>query len=202
MLDHLVYATPNLDSTVAEIEQQLGVQMVEGGRHPGLGTRNRLLGLGGRAYLEVIGPDPDQEQPPVPRPFGIDTLTSARLVTWAVAVTDIDAVVARARAHGYDPGDPQDMSRRTPSGDLLTWRLTPPATAGVVPFLIDWSTTHHPTDSGLPKAELTSFRARHPDVEAAQRSLSALNVDLDLTHGTTPTLTAVLRSTPGSLTLT
>ncbi|MFG1700784.1 VOC family protein [Nonomuraea sp. NPDC049309] len=201
-LDHLVYATPNLDTTVAEIEQQLDVRMVEGGRHPGLGTRNRLLGLGGRAYLEIIGPDPEQEPPAGPRPFGIDTLTMARLVTWAAAVTDIDAAVARARERGYDPGDPQDMSRHTPSGELLSWRLTPPSKAGLVPFLIDWGTTRHPTETDLPTVELTSFRARHPDPEAIGRDLSALGVHLDLEHGTTPTLTAVLRSPRGSLTLT
>lgn len=142
ILDHLVYATPDLDATVAELERLLGVRPAEGGRHPGFGTRNRLVGLGGRSYLEIVGPDPEQEDPAGPRPFGIDGLRAAGLAGWALAVEDIDAVTARAREQGYDPGDPQDMSRRTPSGELLSWRLTPPDRAGhgrLVPFLIDWA---------------------------------------------------------------
>ncbi|MEZ7125980.1 VOC family protein [Nonomuraea sp. AD125B] len=97
-LDHLVYATPDLDATVAELERRLGVRAAVGGRHPGLGTRNRLIGLGGRSYLEVIGPDPEQEEPAGPRPFLInwgaarhpteDDLPRVELVSLTVAHPD------------------------------------------------------------------------------------------------------------------
>ncbi len=53
-LDHLVYATPDLDATVAELERRLGVRAAVGGRHPGLGTRNRLVGLGGRSWAGPV----------------------------------------------------------------------------------------------------------------------------------------------------
>ncbi|WP_327085082.1 VOC family protein [Nonomuraea sp. NBC_01738] len=144
-MDHLVYATPDLAPTVAEVERLLGVKPAEGGRHVGLGTRNHLLGLGGRSYLEIIGPDPEQPHPGAPRPFGIDTLDAPRLVAWAVEPDDLDATVAASRARGYDPGTPFAMSRRTPSGDLLEWRLAFAAEPDpVIPFLIDWGTTPHP----------------------------------------------------------
>ncbi|WP_206062304.1 VOC family protein [Nonomuraea basaltis] len=197
-LDHLVYATPDLDATAAELERLLGVRAAVGGRHPGLGTRNQLIGLGGRSYLEIIGPDPDQDPPIGPRPFGIDELTAAALVSWAVAVDGIDAVVARARTLGYDPGDPQDMSRRTPAGDLLSWRLTPPqhiGHAGIVPFLIDWGSTRHPTESGLPLVELVSLRIGHPDPEAARKDLTAVGVTTIPTAKPHPD-TSAARATP------
>ncbi|MFJ5800146.1 VOC family protein [Streptomyces decoyicus] len=177
VLDHLVYATPDLDRTLAEIAELTGVRPVPGGSHPGRGTCNHLLGLGGGAYFEIIGPDPEQPAPDGPRWFGIDALTGPRLVTWAVRVTGIAARVAAARARGHDPGTPVAMSRRTPEGGRLAWQLTPPGTgAGLAPFLLDWGDTPHPSGSALPVLPLVSLTASHPDPGAARAELAALGV--------------------------
>ncbi|WP_440071593.1 VOC family protein [Streptosporangium sp. OZ121] len=194
-LDHLVYATPDLYATVREIAGLFGVEPVEGGRHVGLGTRNHLLGLGGRRYLEIIGPDPDQPDPGLARPFGLDLLPGPRLVTWAIHPADLDAAVARARERGYEPGEIHPMSRRTPEGELLEWRLTssPDDTGdGLVPFLIDWGTTAHPAERGLPVVELTSLTARHPDPAAVAADLAALGAELEVAAGDEPRLVAVI----------
>ena len=81
-IDHLVYATPDLDLGVKTIETILGVRATPGGQHPGMGTRNALAALGPASYLEIIGPDPDQPKPTSPRRFGLDELTAPRLTTW------------------------------------------------------------------------------------------------------------------------
>jgi hypothetical protein len=91
-LDHLVYATPDLDASVEELAERLGTDPVPGGAHPGWGTRNALIGLGPGSYLEVIGPDPGQPRSDHPRPFLIDELTSARLVTWAYRHPDPESM--------------------------------------------------------------------------------------------------------------
>src|SRR3989442_13632658 len=58
-VDHLVYATADLDRGIAEVEQMLGVRATLGGQHPAWGTRNTLVGLGRTCYLEIISRDPD-----------------------------------------------------------------------------------------------------------------------------------------------
>jgi len=164
MLDHIVLAVPDLAAGVEQFTERTGVRPVPGGRHLGVGTANHLVGLDGcgDAYLEIIGPDPDQPAPPQPRPFGIDDLAAARVATWAVRPADLDRQVAEARARGYDPGAPRAMSRATPDGEGLHWRLTgldPTAGEGLVPFLIDWGSTPHPASRGLPVVRLRSFEA-------------------------------------------
>jgi Glyoxalase-like domain len=87
MIDHVVFAVPNLADGVGEFQRLVGVNPVRGGSHTNLGTANYLVDLGGAAYLEIIGPDPDQPDPAQPRPFGIDNLTASRVVAWCVSST-------------------------------------------------------------------------------------------------------------------
>ncbi|MFF1320347.1 VOC family protein [Streptomyces chartreusis] len=186
LLDHLVLATPDLAATVADFTRRTGVAPAPGGVHVGLGTRNYLVSLGGSRYLEIIGPDPEQSAPGEPRPFDVDGLTVPRTVTWAISPPDLDAAIAAARARGYDPGPAQSMSRRKPDGTLLQWRLTDGDDAhpsGLVPFLIDWSATVHPTASGLPTTPLLSLAASAPEPDEVRPLLAALGTDLDLTTG-------------------
>ncbi|GAA0943579.1 VOC family protein [Nonomuraea longicatena] len=202
-LDHLVYAVPDLLKGVADLVERTGVAPVPGGAHPG-GTANYLLGLGEGAYLEVIGPDPDAggERP---RAFGLETLTAPALAAWAVRTGDLDQAVRRARAAGYDPGPAEPLSRRRPDGTLLEWRLTrreDPAAVRPVPFLIDWGTTAHPADSGLPELSLVSFTATHPDPGALRRDLATVGATaLTVARGDTVALRAVLATPRGEVVL-
>lgn len=96
-LDHLVYASPDLELGVAQIETRLGVRLLAGGSHPDWGTRNALLPLGPTTFLEVIGPDPERRAAARPRLFGIDALTAPRLVTWAAKGAELAQLTALAR---------------------------------------------------------------------------------------------------------
>ena len=203
-LDHLVLAAPDLAEAVRSFAARTGVQPARGGSHVGLGTANYLVGLGSGGYLEIIGPDPEQPDPPDPRPFGIDDLTAPRVVTWAVRTDDIDALIAQARDGGFDPGEARAMSRRTADGDLLEWRLTWPRFdygAGLVPFLIDWGDTSHPTTRGLPAVALRELRGTHPDPASVRPALVALRVDLRLDIGDPVALRAVVDGVDGPVPL-
>jgi glyoxalase-like protein len=105
---------------VDDIKERFGVQAGEGGRHPRQGTHNRLLALDRRTYLEVIAPDPEQPEPPAPRPHGVDAVTRAAVVGWALATDDIAAALTTARAKGFDPGDVVDGHRVTPQAACCT----------------------------------------------------------------------------------
>ena len=199
-LDHLVFATPDLDASVNDLEARLGVRASPGGRHPGLGTRNALLALGEDCYLEVIGPDPDPPEVATPRPFGIDALREGRLVTWAVKERNLEARIGAARSAGFDAGRILPMSRETPDGGELRWRLTlrrTPAGDGLVPFLIDWGETPSPARGAASGCSIAALRAEHPDPPSVARDLAALDVDLSVTRGPAPALIARLDTPNG-----
>jgi hypothetical protein len=199
MLDHLVFAGPDLEAAVAHVTKLTGIAPVPGGSHLGRGTANYLASLGGGAYLEVIGPDPAQPEPSGPRPFGIDNLVEPRLVTWAARTRDLEGVIASARAAGYDPGRAEAMSRKTADGELLSWRLTTSgAFDGLVPFLIDWGSTAHPSSRPLPEAGLLAFTAVHAQPARVQAALTTLGLELLIRQGPRPGLVAVLESATGA----
>ncbi|MET9451467.1 VOC family protein [Streptomyces cinerochromogenes] len=186
LLDHLVLATPDLGATVTDFARRTGVTPAPGGVTPGLGTRNHLVGLGGRSHLEILGPDPEQPGPAGPLPFGVDLLSGPSVPTWTISPPDLDAAISAARARGHDPGPVRPMSRRTPDGTLLRWRLTdagPGEAPGLVPFLIDWGDSRHPAASDLPVTPLLAVSASAPDPEELRGRLAALGTSLTLAPG-------------------
>lgn len=195
VVDHLVYAAPDLGRGVDSIERLIGVRPAPGGKHVGLGTHNALLGLEDGAYIEIIAPDPEQPAPSRPLPFGLPSLHEPRLVTFAIRTVNINALVAAARDAGYDPGPVLDMSRQRPDGFVLQWRLAfheeMPA-GGVVPFVIDWGDTPHPS-AELPRAgALVGLRAQHPDPATVQTALQALGFQMEVSRGELPRLMATI----------
>src|SRR5271157_3725007 len=110
-VDHLVYATPDLERTVGELTVRLEVKAAVGGRHPQWGTRNALLALGSSQYLEVMGPDPTSPRSERPRPFDIDRLPQAHLATWACKSNDIKKMVQIGKTVGVSLGTVQSGQR-------------------------------------------------------------------------------------------
>src|SRR5262245_45441377 len=103
-VDHLVLATLDVSSTVDDLERRLGVRASAGGQHIGRGTRNALIALGPKCYLEIIGPDLEQPNVPKPRWFEVDAVTAPRLVAWAANSSDLDRASIDARQHGVELG--------------------------------------------------------------------------------------------------
>ncbi|HKE55274.1 MAG TPA: VOC family protein [Pyrinomonadaceae bacterium] len=203
-VDHLVYATPDLNRGIGEIEQLTGVRASPGGQHPGGGTRNALVALGPTSYLEIIGPDPDQPAPKTPRSFGIDGLKHSRLATWAAKGNDLDRLKAQAELKGVSLTPVSPGSRKRPDGVMLSWRTTRPVDAvgdGIVPFFIDWGQSPHPSQTAAPGLTLIDLRAEHPDATRVQQVLSTLGLDLQVKQGANPGLVAIIKGPKGTVEL-
>jgi hypothetical protein len=134
-LDHVTIAVADLVAAGREIEARHGLASIDGGRHPGWGTANRIVPLG-QTYLELIavvdqaeaaksfvGSWVAQASPVLAQPLG-----------WAVRTDNLDEV-ARRLGLVVTPGS------RATRGGQLRWR-----TAGIeqaaaepsLPFFIEW----------------------------------------------------------------
>jgi hypothetical protein len=203
-LDHLVIAATDLDAGEAWLSERLGVPLTTGGQHPGWGTHNRLLQLGGGTYLELIAIDPAQPEPAAPRPFRLDErplrerlAQSPQLVHWIVRTDDLDGTLAGLN---YDPGPVASMTR-----GALRWRITVPAdgrpaAGGLLPTVIRWDVDAHPS-SRLPDTgvRLEGLEVRAPAAILAQRPAVTAAVPLRWVESGEPGLSATLRTPLGTV---
>ena len=202
-VDHIIYATPDLDRTVEALERQLGVRATPAGSSPGRGTHSALLSLGAGAYLEIVAPDPGQARPSQP-PWWMPGLHEPRIVQWAAKGMHLESLRATAVSAGVPLGEVTSGRRMQPDGVWLTWRFTSPrrpVADGIVPFFIDWGHARHPARSAPPGVRLVGLRGEHPDTERVRRMLRQLGLALPVAHGDRPALIATLDGPLGRLEL-
>ena len=181
----------------------LAVRAVLGGRHPNWGTRNALLSLGPKTYLEIMGPDPSLPRPHEPRPFGMDTIPKPRLATWVARADDIKSVPDRARRQGLDLGEIQERSRTKPDGSILTWTMTDLSKSrmdGIIPYFINWGASQHPAQGSPTGCRLMKLLLFHPDATRANELFRALGIDILVEPGP-PALKATIESPNGRVVL-
>ncbi len=177
VLDHLVVVARTLEEGTTYVEAVLGVEMSSGGKHPKMGTHNRLLSLGPGVYLEVIAIDPVAPKPMHRRWFNLDAYFGApRMMNWVCATDDLDAALDDA-----PPGSGKPM--RQTRGDL-EWRMAVPD-FGRLPFddaspaLIAWDEGAHPAkrlpDHGFRLARLDVFHPRAPELLTEFPALHRIN---------------------------
>jgi hypothetical protein len=115
--DHVVIAVTDLTDAARTFAARHGLVSIEGGRHPGWGTANRIVPLGD-SYLELIGVVDGSEAATnaVGRWVAGGATESGRLLGWAVRTADLDDVAQRLGVSAV-PG-----SRATPTGETIRWR--------------------------------------------------------------------------------
>ena len=140
-IDHLVLAVPDPDVAALGLEQALGLAATGSGRHPRLGTRNRLIFLGD-SYLELIGLEEPARAAGHPLGAAVCAALEAGvpgLVSLALAAPDLRGTVGRLRRAGSPIGEPVAGERARPDGRVVRWLAAFPPRLGPAepPFLIE-----------------------------------------------------------------
>ena len=205
-VDHLLLGVADLDRGIDSMKKRSGVQAAVGGVHPGAGTRNALLSLGGGHYMEIIAPDPDQAAAVDDR--HLRELSNPRLITLALTTNDIASIAAKARKARLEVSGPVDGSRRLPSGKMLRWQklnIVNDAGAGAiqpVPFFIQWAPgSPHPSSDSPQGCVLESLAFSHPDPQQLKSIFEALGFEANVSAGSEVRITAMLKTPNGRLEL-
>src|SRR6267154_854203 len=192
LLDHVLLGCNNLDGGIDFVERHTGVRAAFGGVHPGRGTRNALLSLGERRYLEIIAPDPKQDgiegfaQKQVAH---LKQLASPHLIGWAAHPGDLEKFSVRLREAGIAFYGPRAGSRQRPDGQL--------------PFFIEWSSDSlHPSEDAPKGCRLTNFGGLTPNTDELAKIASLLQLDLSFSRGDQSALRATIVGPKGELKVT
>ena len=96
-IDHVIFATQDLDAAARRVAEELGLAAVRGGRHEGHGTHNRIVPLG-VGYLELLAVADPREAAGSPIGQALQDRLDDRgdgLFAWAVAVDVIEPLADR-----------------------------------------------------------------------------------------------------------
>ena len=204
LLDHIILGSNDLDRGISFVEEYTGVHAAFGGVHPGRGTRNALLSLGERRYLEIIAPDPKQNI--LRSGFGnLKDLSTPRLVGWAVHPDNSEALANHLRESNISFDGPSDGSRQRPDGKLLRWKTLDLKDdhAGLLPFFIEWSSdSTHPSVDAPSGCRLVSFAVSASDPDELAKHFRLLQIEISMTHSEKQALHASIAGPKGELALT
>ncbi len=206
-LDHLSYAAgpDGLASTAQRIGGLLGREFTDGGVHPRFGTRNMILPLAGRTYLEIVEvlDHPASDKAPFGQAVRARSALGGGWLGWVVAVNDIAAVEQRLGR------DAAKGSRHRPDGTELRWKQI--GVNGLIadpqlPFFIEWETPdEHPSNGADDTFSLCCLEIAGDPLrvsewlgETVEAPLEDVKVEWVAPHGT-PGIIAAQVQTPNGL---
>jgi len=150
-LDHISYAAgpDGLAATAQRLGELLGTEFVDGGVHPRFGTRNMILPLADRTYLEIVEAleHPASDKAPFGQAVKARTALGGGWLGWVVAVDDLAPLELRLGREAAEG------NRRMPDGTELLWKQL--GVNGLIsdpqlPFFIQWISPDelHPSHGG------------------------------------------------------
>ena len=159
------------------VREKTHVRAIEGGSHPGAGTRNALLSMGNRQYIEIISIDTKQTATSQTAEL-IRRLRAPQLITWAAATTNIVSLLHLAKEAGFAFEGPINGSRVKPDGGILRWKTLRVLTdcGDAIPFFIEWDAVPctHPRIRLLDA--LVAFEVVRPEAGRVRETLRMLGI--------------------------
>ena len=206
-LDHLSYAAgpDGLASTAKRLGGLLGKEFTDGGVHPRFGTRNMILPMADRTYLEIVEvlDHPASDKAPFGQAVRARSALGGGWLGWVVAVDDITVVeqrLGREAANG---------NRHRPDGTELLWKQL--GVKGLqadpqLPFFIEWTIEpgNHPGvgatgNVSLERLEIAGDPARVSEWlgESVDEPLEAVKVEWVAPNGTPGIVAAQFQTANG-----
>jgi glyoxalase-like protein len=183
-VDHVILGINDLQKGIEELERRTGVRAAFGGAHPGRGTQNALLSLGGNHYLEILAPNPEEKGGErAEELLGLAALTP---VGWAVRTHDIAALEKSLRGPGAQAGEIRPGARKRPDGTRLAWKTLDYAapSSPLLPFFIEWDPAGaHPSTTSPSGCRLTGLFLEDPKPAALRDALRAADVGVEVRKG-------------------
>jgi Glyoxalase-like domain len=202
LLDHIILGCNDLDRGIAFVEDRAGVRAAFGGVHPGRGTRNALLSLGQRRYLEIMAPDPDQPDAKNPLALHLRELSEPQIVGWAIHPGDLGSFARKLRDAGVAFEGPSPGSRKRPDGRTLQWQTLTlkDNPSWLLPFFIEWSADSlHPSADAPAGCRLIRFEAVTSEPDKLAKTAALLLLDVRIIKGEKPQLRAAIVGPRGEL---
>jgi hypothetical protein len=178
-VDHVLIAVDHLEAAAKEVEERYGLTSVEGGRHQGFGTANRIVPLG-ETYLELVAVVDRAEAAASGFGSWVGGGERPRLLGWCLRTDALDAVAERL---GLTIAD---GSRARPDGTVVRWRmagLERSAEEPSLPFFIEWGAgTPYPGGALAQSATIDEVRLQG-DPDRIEEWLGGANVPISVSQG-------------------
>lgn len=210
-MDHVSYAceSDGLAATAQRISSALGVDAVRGGVHPRFGTRNMIIPLTDRHYVEVVEvlDHPASDKAPFGQAVRARSAAGGGWMGWCVAVDDLAPFEDRLGRSAV-PGN-----RKFPDGQELVWQqigikglIADPQ----VPYMLKWEgdPALHPSLARPSTARLASLtiagsaeRVTEWLGEPVEQPLDDVQVDWVAPRGTPGIMSVTFETVNGSVTI-
>jgi hypothetical protein len=208
-LDHVSFAvgTDGLAGTTAELGRLLNAKFIDGGVHPRFGTRNMILPLKNRQYLEVVEvlDHPASDKAAFGKAVRERSDAGGGWMAWCVSVDDMEEVERRIGRHAV-PGN-----RHRPDGFNLQWRQIGTSSMRAdpqLPYVTCWDIdpSEHPSqmvesDIELVAIDIAGSPTRLSDWlgEPAVDALETIDVNWTAPHGLPGVMAVTFRTPEGDV---